>query len=688
MTNEERFNLFDTYVEGIQGLSSTIKNQLPTIARYVFEATTGEVAPAQDVTTLAGIGKCLSMLTTYASTGELPTVDDVNNVVNDVASSIQKLNDWITLTNEDSQDAIDSAEQYNIDKLWNQFNNIDLNKIEEKLNTQLTQASTAKDKETVNKGVAFRQIIANAKQLKSCLTNLDNNVQSLNMAYSNKAPLSSTNLSDLIGLKQFVFAISKYYRQNDTVPDDASERALKIVDNIHNLMEVNPKTGKPMYQRFGYLETAEAMNLMNALVENLLPNFNSSIDRLEHQLFNYKTAVKTRMLHTKNKEDWDALKELQEQYHATEHRLENLKAFMKPFNGIIDALKQIDQKINTFNSEKKRATFMTKIGQGNIANNMQSSSGYEYEGGDDYNTALNLHMDDDLTGKKKKDPGYVPLSKHLDTLHRLAQIIGNSSFSAGEGAHAQKAFRDLYNEVTQYFKRKIESNRQAYQDDVDPIDRATDLANAEEYEHILANLENEMSDIANNGPVPKQVSSDSASTNPSPKTIVMDKLRPAVDALVDSISPEDVITIINLNKAIKKSKALNPDKDYRRLAKAFFGEVGITESSLDSQKFSASTGYNYTINGVTIPLKIAYELAKNMVYYNTDPKTGRFVMSEAFTKKDGSQICTWQIIVTAGEGWNVNVEVMAHNQMLPAMQVDVYGNNTNAVLNAGFQQLM
>jgi hypothetical protein len=36
----------------------------------------------------------------------------------------------------------------------------------------------------------------------------------------------------------------------------------------------------------------------------------------------------------------------------------------------------------------------------------------------------------------------------------------------------------------------------------------------------------------------------------------------------------------------------------------------------------------------------------------------------------------------------VNVEVMANNRMLPAVQVDVYGNNTNAVLNAGFQQLM
>ena len=116
MTNEERFNLFDTYVEGIQGLSSTIKNQLPTIARYVFEATTGETAPAQDITTLAGINQCLSMLTTYASTGELPTVDDVNNVAKDVASSIQTINDWVALTNEDSQAAIDSADQYKISK--------------------------------------------------------------------------------------------------------------------------------------------------------------------------------------------------------------------------------------------------------------------------------------------------------------------------------------------------------------------------------------------------------------------------------------------------------------------------------------------------------------------------------------------------------------------------------------------
>lgn len=680
MTNEERFNLFDTYVEGIQGLSSTIKNQLPTIARYVFEATTGETAPAQDITTLAGINQCLSMLTTYASTGELPTVDDVNNVAKDVASSIQTINEWVTLTNEDSQAAIDSANQYKIDTLLNQFNTIDLNKIEEKLNTQLTQASTAKDKETVNKGVAFRQIIANAKQLQSCLNNLDNNVQSLNMAYGNKAPLSSTNLSDLIGLKQFVYAIAKYYRDNDTVPDDASDRALKIITNIDNLMEVNSKTGKPLYQRFGYLDTTEAMNLMQTLIDTLLPNFNSSIDRLEHQLFNYKTAVKTRMLHTKNKEDWDALKELQDQYHATEHRLATLKAFMKPFNGIIDALKRIDQKINTFNSEKKRATFMTKIGQGNIANNMNNRSGYEYEGGDNYDDAFTMHANDIINDTK--------LSDHIATLHKLTQMIGNPSFSPHAQDKAKSTATELYNAIKQYYTDKAEKYRNEYNEDVDARDRATDLANAEEFERVLKDLDIEMKDVLSDINTTGEVSAKDDKANPSPRKVVMEELSPAVDALVDSITPEDVATIVKINKAIKKSKALHPDKDYRSLASEFFSEFGIDESSLDHSKFSAENGYNYTVNGVTIPLKIAYELAKNMVHYDIDPKTGRFVMSEAFTRKDGSMLCTWRIIVTISSGWEVNVEVMANNQMLPAVQVDVYGNNTNAVLNAGFQQLM
>lgn len=41
MNIQERFGLFDTYVQSIDGLSESVKENLPQMARYAFEAETG-----------------------------------------------------------------------------------------------------------------------------------------------------------------------------------------------------------------------------------------------------------------------------------------------------------------------------------------------------------------------------------------------------------------------------------------------------------------------------------------------------------------------------------------------------------------------------------------------------------------------------------------------------------------------
>jgi hypothetical protein len=41
MDIQERFGLFDAYVKSIDGLSESVKENIPQIARYSFEAETG-----------------------------------------------------------------------------------------------------------------------------------------------------------------------------------------------------------------------------------------------------------------------------------------------------------------------------------------------------------------------------------------------------------------------------------------------------------------------------------------------------------------------------------------------------------------------------------------------------------------------------------------------------------------------
>ena len=41
MNIQERFGLFDTYVQSIDGLGESVKEHLPQMARYAFEAETG-----------------------------------------------------------------------------------------------------------------------------------------------------------------------------------------------------------------------------------------------------------------------------------------------------------------------------------------------------------------------------------------------------------------------------------------------------------------------------------------------------------------------------------------------------------------------------------------------------------------------------------------------------------------------
>lgn len=116
MNLQEKFHLFDIYIEGIDGLSSTIKKPLSTIARCVFEAETGINVNEEpiDVAEYTGLNDLVSRIDNAASSNQDIAEDfqaQVNSVIYQI-DSLAKEPDVEKLSNVDTTSAHEAVNQF------------------------------------------------------------------------------------------------------------------------------------------------------------------------------------------------------------------------------------------------------------------------------------------------------------------------------------------------------------------------------------------------------------------------------------------------------------------------------------------------------------------------------------------------------------------------------------------------
>lgn len=108
MDIKERFQLFDSYVESIDGLSADLKRPLEKIARYVFEAETGIMAPVElDIAKKVGLLSFVRQIEDCLNpSNPQPLTDDIINQANNIALQIDELaKDPEELQNDDTSHA-------------------------------------------------------------------------------------------------------------------------------------------------------------------------------------------------------------------------------------------------------------------------------------------------------------------------------------------------------------------------------------------------------------------------------------------------------------------------------------------------------------------------------------------------------------------------------------------------------
>lgn len=108
MDIKERFQLFDSYVESIDGLSAYLKRPLAKIARYVFEAETGTKVPVEsDIAKKVGLIDFLRNIEDCLNPSHpQPLTDDIINQANNIALQIDELaKDPEELQNDDTSHA-------------------------------------------------------------------------------------------------------------------------------------------------------------------------------------------------------------------------------------------------------------------------------------------------------------------------------------------------------------------------------------------------------------------------------------------------------------------------------------------------------------------------------------------------------------------------------------------------------
>ena len=108
MDIKERFQLFDSYVESIDGLRADFKRPLTKMARYVFEAETGIRAPVEsDIAKKVGLLSFVRQIEDCLNpTNPQPLTDDIINQANNIALQIDELaKDPEELQNDDTSHA-------------------------------------------------------------------------------------------------------------------------------------------------------------------------------------------------------------------------------------------------------------------------------------------------------------------------------------------------------------------------------------------------------------------------------------------------------------------------------------------------------------------------------------------------------------------------------------------------------
>ena len=127
MDINEKFHMFDHYLESVDSLPRSIKTPLSVIARYVFESITGESAPAKDLMTLPGIAQCIETIEDYKN-GNIPQISPSDAFISDARTSI---NEELNAVRQMAKDGnSDIASLYDTVDINDRINALDLDEIE------------------------------------------------------------------------------------------------------------------------------------------------------------------------------------------------------------------------------------------------------------------------------------------------------------------------------------------------------------------------------------------------------------------------------------------------------------------------------------------------------------------------------------------------------------------------------
>jgi len=246
MKNSERFRLFDTYLESIDGISSAIKAPIALIARYVFEAETGEPTALTKETnvvdaiedfnsTIQSIKNCLSN-----SDVDLP-LGDIGRVINNANALLNRA---------------DLPELYTTDAL-----------------NELDQLDTKGAIDQANADVATKQ---------QALTQLRNDISLAkdNLATSRAAqysPTSATGMADLERRKNLLKQLEQKRAEMDKIVEDAKAKNIPVYKNT----------------AFGPLNI-EITNLISQLKNKVIDDTQASTDNVNQ--INELTAQQTTLM--------------------------------------------------------------------------------------------------------------------------------------------------------------------------------------------------------------------------------------------------------------------------------------------------------------------------------------------------------------------------------------------------------
>jgi hypothetical protein len=127
MDINEKFHMFDHYLESVDSLPRSVKAPLSVIARYVFESITGESAPAKDLMTLPGIAQCIETIEDYKN-GNIPQISPSDAFISDARTSI---NEELNAVRQMAKDGnSDIASLYDTVDINDRINALDLDEIE------------------------------------------------------------------------------------------------------------------------------------------------------------------------------------------------------------------------------------------------------------------------------------------------------------------------------------------------------------------------------------------------------------------------------------------------------------------------------------------------------------------------------------------------------------------------------